>query len=103
MGRESSTSSGAPPALVRVDGGPDDDELVVVRFTRAEDRAKLTDAEVVVARLAAAGASNAGIARTRRTSPRTVANQLASIFRKLGVNSRAELALTLADVGRPPR
>ena len=39
-----------------------------------------------------AGLANAAIARRRGTSARTVANQVASIFRKLGVQSRAELA-----------
>jgi DNA-binding NarL/FixJ family response regulator len=55
------------------------------------DRA-LTRAERAVARDAAAGLSNAEIARRRKRAVRTVANQLASIYRKLGVASRAELA-----------
>lgn len=59
----------------------------------------LTPAELDVARRAAAGASNQAIARARRCSPRTVANQLASIFHKLGVCSRAELASRFADTG----
>jgi DNA-binding CsgD family transcriptional regulator len=42
------------------------------------------------------GLSSAEIARKRRTSPRTVANQLQSAYKKLGVRSRAQLALTLA-------
>jgi DNA-binding CsgD family transcriptional regulator len=37
------------------------------------------------------GQSNAEIARRRRRSVRTVANQLAAIFRRLGVGSRLEL------------
>lgn len=37
------------------------------------------------------GDSNAEIARERGTSMRTVANQVASIFRKAGVHSRSEL------------
>ncbi len=37
------------------------------------------------------GASNQDIARTRGVSVRTVANQLAAVYRKLGVRSRAEL------------
>lgn len=52
----------------------------------------LTRAEAEVARLAAGGHSNAVIARTRKVSARTVANQLASVYRKLGVTSRTELA-----------
>ncbi|MGE0790294.1 MAG: response regulator transcription factor [Sandaracinaceae bacterium] len=52
----------------------------------------LTPAERFVAYLAAHGATNAQIARRRATSARTVANQLASIFKKLRVGSRHELA-----------
>jgi DNA-binding NarL/FixJ family response regulator len=42
------------------------------------------------------GRTNAAIAMTRRTSCRTVANQLAAIYRKLGVSSRWELAARVA-------
>jgi DNA-binding NarL/FixJ family response regulator len=44
----------------------------------------LTDSETAVVVLAAAGISNKSIAAVRRTSVRTVANQLASAYRKLG-------------------
>jgi DNA-binding NarL/FixJ family response regulator len=44
------------------------------------------------------GASRCDIALSRGTSPRTVANQMASIFRKLRVSSRVELLAVL----RPP-
>lgn len=54
--------------------------------------APLTAAEQDVMRLALAGWSNRRIAGARRTSERTVANQMASLFRKLGVASRGELA-----------
>ncbi|HEX9050901.1 MAG TPA: LuxR C-terminal-related transcriptional regulator [Anaeromyxobacter sp.] len=57
--------------------------------------AALTPAEAAVAALAAAGHSNAQIAGARRAATRTVANQLASAFRKLGVRSRAELCARL--------
>ena len=43
------------------------------------------------ASLAASGLSNGAIASLRRVSERTIANQLASAFRKLGVGSRFEL------------
>jgi DNA-binding NarL/FixJ family response regulator len=49
--------------------------------------------EIVLAMLR--GASNEAIARVRRTSIRTVANQIASIFVKLRVSSRIELAHVL--------
>lgn len=53
--------------------------------------ADLTAAEVEVARLAALGRTNAEIARIRETSVRTVANQMATLLRKLGVASRADI------------
>jgi DNA-binding CsgD family transcriptional regulator len=52
----------------------------------------LTPSEREVAAAAVAGRSNAAIAAARGCSARTVANQLASIYRKLGINSRGELA-----------
>ena len=54
----------------------------------------LTKAEAEVAELAIEGKSNAEIAAARDTSVRTVANQMASILRKLGVGSRRELAVS---------
>ena len=44
--------------------------------------------------------SNTEIARTRGTSARTVANQVASLFRKLGIRSRAEAVAALATLQR---
>lgn len=59
----------------------------------------LTASEREVAELILAGCSNRHIARERGTSERTVANQVQSIFRKLGVVSRAELAAKLSSSG----
>jgi DNA-binding CsgD family transcriptional regulator len=56
----------------------------------------LTAAEREVASLAAAGLTDAAIARRRGRSARTVANQMASIRRKLRVCSRREVASRLA-------
>jgi len=55
----------------------------------------LTRAEEDVTRLLLAGCSNSSIAEQRGTSIRTVCNQVASIFKKLGVSSRLELARKL--------
>ncbi len=76
--------------VVRIAG----EELLVLRVPRVArvEAPALTSAERAVAELALRGLSNAQIARARSTSARTVANQLASLFRKLGVGSRAELA-----------
>jgi len=54
--------------------------------------ARLTPAENDVVQGLLSGRSNAEIAARRRRSPRTVANQIASIYRKLGVASRFDLA-----------
>jgi DNA-binding NarL/FixJ family response regulator len=59
---------------------------------------RLTAAEREVVAGVLNGRSNAAIALARHTSTRTVANQLAGIYRKLGVASRWELA---AFAGRP--
>ena len=68
-------------------------ERVAVVTSRAATFAeKLTSTERAVATLAAGGASNADIARARGAAVRTIENQLASIYRKLGVHSRSELA-----------
>lgn len=56
----------------------------------------LSQSESEVAELARLGLSNAAIAARRGVSPRTVANQLSSLFRKLGVQSRLELVLALS-------
>jgi len=61
-----------------------------------ESWAPLSPGERDVARLARTGLSNAEIARARGTSPRTVANQLARIYRKLGMGSRMDLAVAKA-------
>ena len=68
--------------------------FVVPRLSQWAD---LTAAEEEVVALVLEGLSNAGIARRRRTRQRTVANQLASIFRKLGVSSRSELAAAVCS------
>ena len=57
----------------------------------------LTRAEWAVATAVASGAKNYQIARDRGRSVNTIAKQVASIFRKLEVRSRLELARALAD------
>jgi DNA-binding CsgD family transcriptional regulator len=52
----------------------------------------LTASEREVLAQVARGMSNADIARARGTSTHTVANQIASLFRKTGAHSRADLA-----------
>ena len=61
----------------------------------------LTPAERDVVALVVSGCSNAEVAARRRTSAHTVANQMAAIFRKLGVGSRRELLGRVAPRSSP--
>ncbi|MHB8417534.1 MAG: response regulator transcription factor [Myxococcales bacterium] len=63
----------------------------------------VTPAEREVACLLCRGASNQAIAAQRGTSLRTVANQVSSLMRKLGVDSRVQLALRLCPSRSPRR
>ncbi len=58
----------------------------------------LTEAERAVLVHLVAGSTNSDIAQRRHTSEYTVANQVQSIFRKLEVSSRSELAARLQSV-----
>ena len=55
----------------------------------------LTPSERRVAELAAAGQSNRDIARTLYVTPKTVEVHLTSVYRKLGIRSRAGLSNAL--------
>ena len=57
----------------------------------------LTETEREVVSLLLEGCSNQEIADARGASYRTIANQLASIYNKLGVASRTELVATLSS------
>ncbi len=67
--------------------------LFVHPFAATLDDARLSPAEREVVALLLQGRDNASIARERGTAVRTIANQVASIFAKLGVHSRSELAV----------
>jgi DNA-binding CsgD family transcriptional regulator len=93
-----------PPGLrarriATADGG----EIVLFSFPVAPlpQRDTLTSAEREVVDLALRGESNAEVARSRGTSVRTVANQMASAFRKLGIGSRGELIGRFARATAP--
>lgn len=75
-----------------------DDVITMKVELSASELARLTEAERTVALFALDGRTNAQIADIRRCSPRTVANQVASAFRKLGVRCRLELIRSLASV-----
>jgi DNA-binding NarL/FixJ family response regulator len=64
---------------------------------RRRSGTELSDAEWHVARLAAAGRRNREIAAELYLSVRTVESHLSSVFSKLGVRSRTELAAVLSS------
>ncbi len=68
-------------------------EAIALRMPRPDLslRGRLTRAENSVARLYLEGDSHVSISRQCQSAPRTVANQLASVFRKLGISGRADL------------
>ncbi|HEX3596425.1 MAG TPA: helix-turn-helix transcriptional regulator [Polyangiaceae bacterium] len=73
------------------------EQLAVAKVELCPDvLAGLTIAERDVALLVVDGLTNAEIGIQRHTSPRTVANQVAAVFRKLGVHGRLELIRRLA-------
>ena len=80
-----------PPTGLVVTKSPD---LAVFAFPvpTPDLPSELSNAEREVVELALSGMSNRQIAESRGCSSRTIANQLASAFRKVGVRSRAELA-----------
>jgi len=82
----------------------DGEEFLVLSYALDEPTPPpgLSDAERSVAMAVVRGLSNEEIARERGTSIRTVANQMHSIFTKLGVASRAELTRYTKGV-RVPR
>lgn len=84
------------PSLVTFSLGGAQYAVVSVPLHDPHTMERLTSAEREVASLAAAGLSNAAIARERGTAARTVANQMASLLRKLGVGARYLLAARLA-------
>lgn len=84
------------PRVTRFDLAGEELVVVSVPLERDAEVDRLGPAERAVAALVLRGLANEEIARARGTSVRTVANQLASLFRKLGVSSRVQLAARLA-------
>lgn len=67
------------------------------------ERYGLTAAEQAVCRLVLQGRSNGEIAEARGTSKRTVANQLQSVYIKVGVRGRRQLAAALGAASSASR
>jgi DNA-binding NarL/FixJ family response regulator len=70
-------------------------DLAIARLTPATASVGLSDAERAVVTGILGGKRIAAIARERGTSPRTVSNQIASVYKKLGVSSRREVLALL--------
>lgn len=83
-----------PPEGLEVCSVADSDEFLVVTWnvsSPVSTPVSLTPAEREVLALVIEGGSNAAIARQRKTSVRTVANQVASLLAKLEAGSRYDL------------
>jgi DNA-binding CsgD family transcriptional regulator len=89
--------AGARTALFEaLDGVATDDALAMARMAPSQrPLARLSDAERDIAMCLLGGMRRALIARERGTSPRTVGNQIASIYHKLGISSCRELIAQL--------
>jgi DNA-binding NarL/FixJ family response regulator len=96
--RLASVPFGLRASKVTIDG----EELAVFSFPLPPPTlpSSLSEAERDVAVAVLKGLSNAEIAMARGTSSRTVANQVASLLRKLGVRSRTEAVAALARLQR---
>ena len=73
--------------------------LLRARSRRQASSAGLTDREIAIMRLVAAGRTNSAIAHELQLSPRTVAKHLEHVYRKLGVSSRAAAVARLTTGG----
>jgi DNA-binding CsgD family transcriptional regulator len=71
-------------------------ELARVNVARTRDL-ELTPSEQRVAELAASGMTNRDVASALFISPKTVEANLARIYRKLGIKTRAELGRIIGD------
>jgi DNA-binding CsgD family transcriptional regulator len=87
-------------SVMRIGGGVCDCVLLAFPNPLWANDPDLTAAEQSVVLELVAGRSQRAIAQARRTSPRTIANQLASVYRKLGVRSRTELFVALCRRAR---
>lgn len=95
--RHSEIALGAPTGMRSSRFAVGADEYLVISYELDDPKPSesLTAAERDVALFLVRGWSLVRIAKARRTSRRTIANQAQAIYRKLGVTSRLELAALL--------
>ncbi|MBW8740102.1 MAG: LuxR family transcriptional regulator [Streptomyces turgidiscabies] len=72
---------------------------VTISSGSADLPARLTAQQLMVARMAAEGATNREIAVRLALSPRTIDHHLRGVFSRLGIRSRIELVRLLGEVG----
>jgi DNA-binding CsgD family transcriptional regulator len=85
------SASGLPLPSARVERHAEDGVVLSVELPDPRQIWSVSACEAEVVRMTLEGCSNRQIASARGTSPRTVANQLATIFRKVGVSGRSAL------------
>lgn len=79
--------------------------VLVIEMSRCDDAiaAKLSKSEYEVARQLLEGCTYRQMASRRATSVRTIANQVSSVFKKLGVSGRFEVLRSALAGDEPPR
>jgi DNA-binding CsgD family transcriptional regulator len=97
-GRAKDDEPKPPPGLMARRIRARESDLAILWFPVGAG-SEMTRVEHEIVDLLLAGKRNAEIAAERGTAERTVANQVANIFRKLGVQSRAELVARAALLG----
>jgi DNA-binding CsgD family transcriptional regulator len=97
--------SAAHSSLTRFSIGAEEFAVLSIPAGSPDALETLTPAERRIVQIALTGCSNREIAKVRATAVRTVANQLTAIYRKLGIGSRAELALrcSVPPPSAPPK
>ena len=101
--RDFSDQDRALLGVLRARSSPRCSAPAAVKAGQALGAAGLTDREIAILRLVAAGCTNSAIAHQIGLSPRTVAKHLEHVYRKLGVSSRAAAVSRLRAAGRPDR
>lgn len=88
-------------------GVVDGREVLVVSYplegAPATELPELTAAQSDVARMLVVGLPALDIAKRRGTSVATVTRQIAQVYQRLGIGTRAELVTLILDRCRPPR
>lgn len=82
---------------IKVKGAIQGNMICLTIQTKSDREFRLTEAELRVARLAAKGLQYKEIARQSGLSPATIRNQLHSVYKKLRISNKTELAAILAS------